>query len=150
MKKAVKYITIAVMAIYIGGPLAILGANYAQFRGQVNEVWEKVKDVKLENIKTLSITCEDIKDARDLLVSNNIRTIDSWRFDLFHWKIDNIKVEGETLYLTLSKHELLRYSKLWVHDSIYNPDLEHVILNGKEWSEAEIVDKPIEERNYVG
>lgn len=136
MKKRVNYITIAVLAFYIGVPLMILGANYIKFTNEQDELRQILRKGNLENadIKTVYITGEDI-DKEQMYVTNDIKSSENI-FTLYRYIIEDIHRDGDTLHLKLKNHPRYDAQKCYFLDCIYIKTLEKVFINGEERQEG--------------
>ncbi|MBQ5623537.1 MAG: hypothetical protein IIU91_06110, partial [Alistipes sp.] len=97
MKKRVNYITIAILAFYIGVPLMIGAANILTLQSEQNELRQMLRKANLENaeIKTLSITGAEV-NTEQLHVTNDIKSEEN-SFMLYYHVIEDIYREGDTL-----------------------------------------------------
>lgn len=142
MKKRVNYITIAVLAFYIGVPLMILGTNYIKFTNEQDELRQMLRKGNLENadIKTVSITSEDVNRDR-LVVTNDIKSSENI-FMLYYYIIEDIHRDGDTLHLKLKKHPRYDAQDCYFLDAIFIKTLEKVLLNGEEWQDGTHIVEP--------
>lgn len=142
MKKRVNYITIAVLAFYIGVPLMILGANYIKFTNEQDELRQMLRKGNLENadIKTVYITGEDI-DKEQMYVTNDIKSSENI-FTLYRYIIEDIHQDGNTLHLKLKIHPRYDAQKCNFLDCIFIKTLEKVFINGEERQDGTHIVEP--------
>ena len=142
MKKRVNYITIAILAFYIGVPLMIGAANILTLQSEQNELRQMLRKANLENaeIKTISITGAEV-NTEQLHVTNDIKSKEN-SFMLYLHVIEDIYREGDTLHIELKKHPSYHAQKCYFIDAIFIKTLEMVLLNGEDWTDKAIIVEP--------
>jgi hypothetical protein len=142
MKKRVNYITIAILAFYIGVPLMIGAANILTLQNEQNELRQMLRKANLGNaeIKTISITGAEV-NTEQLHVTNDIKSKEN-SFMLYLHVIEDIYREGDTLHIELKKHPSYHAQKCYFIDAIFIKTLEKVLLNGEDWTDKAIIVEP--------
>lgn len=142
MKKRVNYITIAILAFYIGVPLMIGAANILTFQSEQNELRQMLRKANLGNaeIKTISITGAEV-NTDQLVITNDIKSEENL-FSLYYHIIEEIHREGDTLHISLKKHPSYDAQKCFFIDRIYVKTLEKALFNGEERADRTIIVKP--------
>ena len=142
MKKRVNYITIAILAFYIGVPLMIGAANILTLQSEQNELRQMLRKANMGNaeIKTISITGAEV-NTEQLVITNDIKSEENL-FSLYYHIIEEIHCEGDTLHISLKKHPRYDAQKCYFIDAFFIKTLEKVLLNGEDWTDKAIIVEP--------